>query len=95
MRSLGVEFEDVNYAKQRLTPEQVLAVVRAAGSVAAVLNVRHAIAKERGWAAAPPPAEEFAAAVVQEPNLLRRPILLVGGQAIVGLNRTAYGKLVG
>lgn len=93
MRSAGVEIEEVNYAKAALTEEQVRSIVLAAGSVAAVLNLRHATAKERGWAKQPPTVDELVAAVAAEPNVLRRPILLVGGRAIVGFDRAAYEAL--
>lgn len=93
MRSAGLEIEEVNYAKTALTEEQVRAIVRAAGSVAAVLNLRHAVAKERGWAKNPPTVEELVAAVSAEPNVLRRPILLADGRAIIGFDRAAYAAL--
>jgi arsenate reductase-like glutaredoxin family protein len=93
LRARGLEAREVNYAKAALAPEVVEAIVMAAGSVTAVLNGRHAIAKEKGWAATPPSAGEFARAVEKEPNLLRRPILLVGGKAIVGFDREAYARL--
>ena len=64
-----------------------------AGGVAAVMNARHATAKEKGWAEKPPPPSEFARAVAKEPNLLRRPIVVAGNQVIVGFNKTAYAKL--
>jgi arsenate reductase-like glutaredoxin family protein len=95
LRKLGVTFDEVNYAKRALSRDEVLAVVVAAGSVSAVLNGRHAVAKERGWVKQPPSAEEFAAAVAQESNLLRRPILLVDGRAIVGHDAAAYAALTG
>jgi arsenate reductase-like glutaredoxin family protein len=61
--------------------------------VAAVLNTRHAIAKEKGWADKPPSVAEFAKAAATEPNLLRRPLLEVGGKIIVGFDKPAYAKL--
>lgn len=93
LRGMGLDVAEVNYAKRALTVEEVRSIVGAAGSVAAVLNTRHAIAKERGWAKAPPSVEDYARAVVAEPNLLRRPVLLVGERAIVGFDREAYAKL--
>jgi arsenate reductase-like glutaredoxin family protein len=85
----GVEAEQVNYAKRALDKEQIGAIVAAAGSVAAVLNTRHAIAKDNGWAEKPPAKEAFVKAAAAEPNLIRRPILVRGGKAIlIGYDKT-------
>ena len=93
MRSAGYSMDEVNYAKTGLTEDTVLDLVARAGSVAAVLNARHATAKERGWIDKPPSAAAFAKAVASDPNLLRRPILVVGKRVIVGFDRAAYAKL--
>jgi arsenate reductase-like glutaredoxin family protein len=71
----------------------VLALVKAAGGVAAVINARHEVAKEKGWKDAPPDAATFAKAVAKEPNLIRRPIVVAGKRVIVGFDEEAYGKL--
>lgn len=70
-------------------------LVEVAGGVAAVLNTRHAIAKERGWKDAPPDADTFVAAVLNEPNLLRRPILVRGSKVVVGKDDAAIRALLG
>jgi arsenate reductase-like glutaredoxin family protein len=49
--------------------------------------------KVNGWADKPPDAKTFAKAVANEPNLLKRPILVVGGKAIVGFSDAAYKQL--
>ena len=93
MRKHGVEMDEVDYARNGLDEATVRALVDRAGGVAAVLNVRHAIVKEKGWRDATPDVATFARAVVREPNLLRRPILVVGQRAIVGFDEAAYAKL--
>ena len=93
MRERGVEFEAVNYAKTGLDVATVKAIVAAAGGVAAVLNTRHAVVKEKGWKDKPPSVADFAAAVVKDVNLLKRPILIDGKKVIVGFDQAAYGKL--
>jgi regulatory protein spx len=93
LRGQQVELEEVNYAKAPLTEAVVAAIIAKAGSVAAVMNTRHAVAKDKGWVDKPPSAAVFAAAVVAEPNLLRRPILVDGKKVIVGFDRDAYAKL--
>ena len=93
MRKLPVELQEINYARTGLDEVTVRAIVAKAGSVAAVLNTRHATAKEKGWAATPPGAAEFARAVAADANLLRRPIVLEGDRAIVGFDAKAYATL--
>lgn len=93
MRKHEVEMEEVDYAKKALDEATVRAIVDKAGGVAAVLNTRHAVAKEKGWASEPPDVATFAKAVAKEPNLLRRPILVAGRRAIVGFDEAAYAKL--
>jgi arsenate reductase-like glutaredoxin family protein len=93
LRSGGIEIEEVNYAKVGLTEATVRDIIDKAGSVAAVLNTRHATAKEKGWVASPPSAAVFAKAVVADVNLLRRPIVIDGDRVIVGFDRAAYEQL--
>jgi arsenate reductase-like glutaredoxin family protein len=90
----GLELEEINTAKAGALDEaSVKTLVTKAGGVKEILNTRHAIAKEKGWADNPPDAETFAKAAVKDVNLLRRPIVLAGKQVIVGFNKTAYSKL--
>ncbi len=84
----------MNYAKRPLTGDEVRTIVRAAGAVAPVLNLRHAEAKARGWAASPPSVDELAELAPREPNVLRRPVLVIGERAIVGWQREAYERVV-
>ncbi len=93
MRKAGVELEEVNYAKETLSEAAIASIVKKAGGVAAVLNTRHATAKQHGWADKPPSATDFAKAAAKEPNLLKRPIVVAGDKVIVGFNKTEYGKL--
>jgi arsenate reductase-like glutaredoxin family protein len=93
LRKHEVEMDEVDYARKALDEATVRELVAKAGGVAAVLNTRHAVAKEKGWVASPPDVAAFAKAVVEEPNLLRRPLLVVGGKVIVGFDEAAYAKL--
>lgn len=93
MRERKVDIDEVNYARAGLDEATIKAIVAKAGGVAAVLNTRHAIAKENDWAATPPGVAAFAKAAAAEPNLLRRPILIAGDRVIVGFDPKAYAKL--
>jgi arsenate reductase-like glutaredoxin family protein len=93
LRDKQLEVTEVNYAKAGLTEQTVKDIVAKAGSVAAVLNTRHATAKENGWIDKPPSAAAFAKAVVADVNLLRRPIYIDGAKIIIGFDKPAYAKL--
>jgi arsenate reductase-like glutaredoxin family protein len=94
LRERKLDIQEIDYAKTGLSAATVEDIVAKAGSVAAVLNTRHAIAKEKGWATSPPSAKDFAKAVEKDVNLLRRPILIDGAKVIVGFDKAAYAKLV-
>jgi arsenate reductase-like glutaredoxin family protein len=93
LRNSTLEVEEINYAKTALSEATVKDIVAKVGSVAAVLNTRHATAKEKGWAASPPSVAVFAQAVAADVNLLRRPILIIGDRVIVGFDKPVYAKL--
>jgi arsenate reductase len=93
LRNAPLELTVIDYARKPLEAATVEDIIKKAGGVAAVLNTRHALAKEKGWVAKPPPPADFAKAVAKEPNLLRRPILVVGDKLLVGFDRAAYAKL--
>jgi arsenate reductase (glutaredoxin) len=90
LREKSIDFEDVNYAKTGLDAPTVERLVATVGAVAPLVNVRHAIAKERGWAEAPPSPSVFAKAVAAEPNLIRRPIFVRGGKVLVGFDKSNH-----
>lgn len=83
MRRLSGSVEERNYAKEPLTKKEIEEIVAAAG-VGRVLNARHAIAKERRWAEKPPSEAAFVKAAFDDNNLLRRPVLIAHGRAIIG-----------
>lgn len=90
MRELSPEIAQRDFAKRPLTAAEVRDLVALAGGVAPLLSTRNATVKARGWAASPPDAETFAAAVAADNNLLRRPLVVVGDQVIVGRDEGAW-----
>ena len=95
MRELQPDIEQRDYAKKPLTKDEVLALVKLAGGVAPLVSTRNTVVKERGWATSPPDAATFAAAVAVDNNLLRRPIVVVGKQVIIGRDEDAWRAALG
>lgn len=95
MRDLSPEIDQRDFAKKPLTRAEVIALVKLAGGVPALLSTRNATVKERGWATAPPDAATFADAVAADNNLLRRPIVVVGKRVIVGRDEAAWKDALG
>lgn len=83
-----------NYAKQPLTKAEVARIVQAVGGVSAVLNTRHATAKANGWKDKAPSKAAFIAAAVQEPNLLRRPVIVRGSKGLVSRDLDEIGAFL-
>jgi arsenate reductase len=80
----GDALAERNYHRDPLARAELEAILAAAGGPAAVLNTRHATAKANGWKDKAPSKAAFVAAALEEPNLLRRPIILRGRRAVVG-----------
>lgn len=93
MRELDPAVEERNYSKVPLTKKEIGEILKAV-SVADVLNTRHKVAKAKGWKEKAPSKTVFVQAAVEENNLLRRPILLSGGEAVVGKSEAAIRELL-
>lgn len=83
-----------DYAKKPLTAEEIEAIF-GDDELAPFLNTRHAVYKERNFAAKLPPRDELIQLIIAEPNLLRRPIVRQGKKVVIGFNQTEIKKLAG
>ena len=88
------EVTERNYAKEPLNKKEITLILDASGGVEAVLNTRHAISKENGWKDKAPSRAAFIKAAVETPNLLRRPILVRNGKAVIGNDVAGATKLL-
>jgi arsenate reductase-like glutaredoxin family protein len=61
--------------------------------IAPFLNTRHALHRERNFAAHPPTRAELIQLILAEPNLLRRPIVRKGDQVVIGFDQEALKNL--
>lgn len=88
-----VEIVERDYARTPLTAEEIQTIF-GADEIAAFLNTRHAIYKERGWANGLPDTQEIIALIIAEPNLLRRPILRRGPKVVIGFAPEEFRQLL-
>ena len=58
------------------------------------LNSRNEMYRERGMAENPPSRPEALRLMSENPNLIRRPIVIKGGQMVLGFDEEALAKLV-
>ena len=59
------------------------------------INTRHKIVKTEGWAERPPALTRFVASAVDEPNLLRRPLIQRGDRVIYSRDEAEIRAFLG
>ena len=57
------------------------------------LNSRNEIYRERGFKEKPPSRAEALRMMAEEPNLIRRPLVVKGGKIVFGYDEEALSKL--
>ena len=58
------------------------------------LNSRNEVYRERGMKENPPSRQEALRLMSEKPNLIKRPILVKGGQVALGFDQEALSKLL-
>jgi arsenate reductase len=88
----GAELDEHDLGKDRLTAEQLDALIGARNYLD-FLNSRNELYRERKMKEHPPARDEALKLMVQEPNLIRRPIVIRGGQMVLGFDEEGLKKL--
>jgi Spx/MgsR family transcriptional regulator len=88
----GVELDEHDLGKDRLTAEQLDALIGTRNYLD-FLNTRNEKYRERKMKDNPPARDEALRLMAQEPNLIRRPIVIRGGQMVLGYDEEALRKL--
>ncbi len=87
LREKGVPFEEVDLGRG-LTVEQLDQLI-GARDYRDFLNTRNELYRERGMKENPPARAEALKLMSENPNLIRRPILVRGRQVILGYDEEA------
>jgi len=90
---LGAELESRDLSTERLTETELDALI-GQRNYKEFLNPRNELYRTRNMKEHPPSRAEAIQLMAKEPNLIRRPILIVGSQVVLGFDEEAYKKLL-
>ena len=93
MLKIGAELELRDLDKERLTEAELDELIDHR-DYKEFLNPRNEIYRTRKMKEHPPSRAEAIKLMAQEPNLIRRPVVLRGSQMVLGLDEEAYRKLL-
>ena len=93
MLELGAELESRDLDKQRLSEAELDKLI-GDREYKAFLNTRNELYRTRKMKEHPPSRAEAIRLMAKEPNLIRRPVVLRGGEVVLGFDAETYQKLV-
>jgi arsenate reductase len=88
LRENGVQFEEVDLNRGLSVAE--LEKLIGKRDYKEFLNTRNELYRERGMKDNPPPREEALKLMSENPNLIKRPILVKDGKILLGFDPEAY-----
>jgi len=88
----GAELDEHDLGKDRLTEEQLDGLIGKRNYLD-FLNTRNELYRQRQMKKHPPSRVEALKLMAQEPNLIRRPIVIRGSEIILGYDEDALHKL--
>lgn len=92
MLEQGVEFTSRDLDKQRLSEEELDKLI-GKRDYKEFLNTRNGVFRKLKMKERPPSRAEAIRLMANEPNLIRRPVLIHGAQTVLGFDEEAYRKL--
>jgi arsenate reductase len=90
---LGAEIESRDLDKTPLSVEEIEALI-GDRDYKLFLNTRNELYREKKMAEKPPSRRDAIALMSKNSNLIKRPILLRGGQLLLGFDEAAYRKFL-
>ena len=93
MLELGAELESRDLDKQRLSEGELDKLI-GDRDYREFLNSRNELYRARKMKEHPPSRAEAIKLMAKEPNLIRRPVVIRGGQMVLGYDEEAYKTMV-
>ncbi|PYU73121.1 MAG: hypothetical protein DMG49_06630 [Acidobacteria bacterium] len=93
MLEMGAELESRDLDKPRLTEDELEELI-GNRDYREFLNTRNELYRTRKMKGHPPSRAEAIKLMAEEPNLIRRPVVIRGSQIVLGFDEQAYRKLV-
>ena len=95
LREAGVDYEKREFFKQRFTHEELTGLLKRTGlSVNDLLSTRSTPYREQGLADQDLSDDEIIGLMLEEPRLLKRPILVSGSNVVIGYKADDIRDLV-
>jgi arsenate reductase-like glutaredoxin family protein len=92
LREKGARFEEVDLS--RGLPVAELDELIGSRDYRTFLNSRNELYRERGMKNNPPPRAEALRLMSENPNLVKRPILVKGREVVLGFDESAFSGLL-
>jgi Spx/MgsR family transcriptional regulator len=92
LENRGVELHFRNLDKERLSPEELEKLIGSRDHTE-FLNPRNELYRERKMKEHPPDRGEAIRLMAENPNLIRRPVVLDGGRVVLGFDPDEYRSL--
>ena len=92
LREKGAQFEEIDL-NRGLSVEELDKLI-GKRDYRQFLNSRNELYRERGMGENPPSRPEALRLMSENPNLIRRPIVIKGGQMVLGFDEEALANLV-
>jgi arsenate reductase len=89
-RGYQLYFRDL--AKERLSPEELQQLI-GKRDYKPFLNTRNELYRTKNMKENPPSREEAVQMMSEEPNLIRRPVIVAGGRLVLGFDEDGISKL--
>ena len=89
-RGFQLYFRDLG--KERLSPSEIEDLI-GNHDYRDFLNSRNELYRKAKMKVAPPPRKEAIRMMAEEPNLIRRPVILAGGHVVLGFDEKGMAKL--